>query len=129
MRIPLSSIVVKDRVRKDVGEIGSLVDSMRKHGQLSAVVVTPKHELIAGHRRLLAAQKLGWDAIEAVIAESTTQVARLEMELQENVLRKDFTPEELAGGYERLAKLMRPSLWARFCNFWRRLWDRLFGKD
>jgi len=129
VKIPVSSISVKDRVRQDLGEIDSLVDSMRKHGQLSAVVVTPKHRLIAGHRRLLAAQKLGWDAIEAVIVESSTEVARLEMELQENVLRKDFTSDELVSGYERLAKLMRPSFWKRLCSFFRRLWARLFGKD
>jgi len=129
MKVPVSSIVVKTRVRRDVGDIESLVDSMRKHGQLSAVVVTARHELIAGHRRLLAAQKLGWESIEAVIVDSTTDVTRLEMELQENVLRKDFTPEEMAEGYERLARLMRPSIWKRFCDFWRRVWNFLFRRN
>ena len=37
-----------------------------------------------------------------------TPAEKLEIELDENVHRKDFSPEELVNGYRRLDKLRRP---------------------
>ena len=102
-----------------MGDLASLMESMRKHGQLSPIVVTRQYELIAGHRRLESARQLGWQVVDIVIVDGDTPADRLEMELEENVHRKDFSPEELLEGYTRLQRLRRPKLTARVGNFFR----------
>ena len=65
--------------------------------------------------RLQAAKQLGWTNINAVILSNISDVDELEMELEENNQRKEFTDQELLEGYRRLEKLRNP-------GFWRRLW-------
>lgn len=126
MQVPLSSITVDQRVRKDIGDLTPLMQSMQAYGQLSPIVLTRQNALIAGHRRLLAAKKLGWYTVEAVYVDRDSDLERLEMELQENVHRKDFSPEELVEGYSRLEKLKKPRLSTRIADFVKRVWTRLF---
>jgi len=59
------------------------------------------YELIAGERRLRAAQKLGWTEIPAVVKEIDDQ-ALLSLALVENLQRTDLNPIEEAEGYQRL---------------------------
>ncbi|MBN1556781.1 MAG: ParB N-terminal domain-containing protein [Lentisphaerae bacterium] len=125
MQIPVNSIVVHERVRKDIGDLQPLMDSMTAHGQLNPIVITRTRELIAGRRRLLAARQLGWYTIEAVSVDRDSPVDKLAMELEENVHRKDFLPAELLEGYARLEKLRRPRLTMRLGRFFRRVWTRL----
>jgi len=126
MQCPVNSIVVKDRVRHDAGDLTSLMESMRDHGQLSPLVVTRGFELVAGFRRLESARRLGWQVIEVTIVDRDSPVDKLEMELEENVLRKDFSPEELLAGYARLERLRRPTVGMRIGNFFRRI-GKWFG--
>jgi len=128
MQVPISSITVEERVRKEIGDLSPLVESMQKYGQLSPLVLTRQNELIAGHRRLLAAKRLGWYTVDVTYVDRDSDVEKLEMELQENVHRKDFSPEELLQGYSRLEKLRRPSLARRLRDFFKRLMERLFSK-
>ena len=51
MQISVNSVVIKERVRTDVGDLTTLMDSMQSFGQMSPIMVTRKNELIAGHRR------------------------------------------------------------------------------
>ena len=60
MKVPLDAIVIRERVREEIGSLDSLMTSLDKHGQLNPVTITRDNELVAGHRRLLAAQELGW---------------------------------------------------------------------
>lgn len=108
MKIPVSSIKVKKRVRKDFGDIEGLMASMEKLGLITPVTINEKHELIAGGRRLEAARRLGWTEIEAVILRNRDKAAMLEMELEENLQRAGFTEEELEQGYAALKKLRNP---------------------
>ena len=55
MQIPIDSIRIPERVRQDLGNLDSLMDSLKRVGQLNPITVTPEYELIAGHRRLTAA--------------------------------------------------------------------------
>ncbi len=128
MKVPISDIVVKERVRQDIGDLSKLMESMQKHGQLNPINITRDNELIAGHRRLLSAKELGWTYIDALIVDRDTQVEKLQLELEENVLRKDFSPEELLAGYRRLEKLLRPRFTRRVANFFGNLFGRLFGR-
>ena len=130
MQIPIDSITVPERVRKDPGNLESLMASLKRVGLLNPILVTPSYELIAGYRRLTAAQELGWQSIEAEVAQAADEVRRLEMELEENVYRKDFTPEEILAGYRKLEALRHPSVGRRMRKaiaaffshlaFWRR---------
>lgn len=131
MQVPIESILVKDRVRRDLGDLEPLMSSLRRFGQMNPVIVTRDSELIAGHRRLESARRLGWDTIDAVSLDRVDEVRKLEMELEENVHRKDLSPEELLDGYTRLEKLKHPSFWTRIKRFLRRVFDRLFrrGRD
>ncbi len=128
MQISVNSVVVKERVRSDMGDLTTLMDSMQKFGQMSPIVVTRKNELIAGHRRLLSARRLGWYTIDAVVVDRDSPADKLEMELAENVNRKDFSPEELVEGFRRLEKLRRPSVGSRIRNFFGRVFGRLFRR-
>lgn len=128
MQLPVSAIRIEKRVRNDLGELGPLMESMRKHGQLNPVVITADDELIAGHRRLESARRLGWACVEAVRLDQLGPVEKLELEMDENILRKDLTPEEIREGNERLEKLRNPSLFTRIGAFFRRMWKKLFGR-
>ncbi len=128
MQISVNAVVIKERVRTEVGDLTSLMDSMQRFGQLNPIVVTRKNELIAGHRRLLSARRLGWYTIDAVVVERDDPADKLEMELAENVNRKDFSPEELLAGYRRLEKLRRPGVGTRVRRFFGRVFGRLFGR-
>ncbi len=113
MKVPVYDIIIKDRVRTDIGDLQPLMDSLQNHGQLNPVTLTRENELIAGHRRTLAARELGWKYIEAHIIDQSSEAEKLQLELEENVHRKDFSPEELLAGYRRLEKLLRPSIGTR----------------
>ena len=134
MQIPVDSITIPERVRKDPGNLESLMASLKRVGLLNPIVVSPTYELIAGFRRLSAARELGWQSVEAQVVQAADEIRRLEMELEENVYRKDFTPEEILEGYRKLEKLRHPSVGRRMRRaigaffsrlaFWRRR-----GKD
>lgn len=113
MLVPIKTIKVKKRVRKDLGDIESLMESLSKYGLLTPVAINKKHELIAGGRRLEAAKRLGWEQIEVVVINKTDKLSLLEMELEENIQRSDFTDVELANGYAKLEKLRNPNIFKR----------------
>ena len=87
-------------------DLGALEASMRANGLLQPITVradakTGGFELIAGERRLRAAQRLGWTEIPAVVRE-TDDRALLSLAIVENLQRTDLNPIEEAEGYQRL---------------------------
>jgi ParB family chromosome partitioning protein len=128
MQVSITSVTIKDRVRKDIGDLTSLMDSMRKYGQLTPILLTRQHELIAGHRRLLSAKQLGWYAIEATYVDREDEADKLEIELVENIQRKDFSTDELIDGLRKLDKLRRPGPVRRLVRFFHNLFARLFRR-
>ncbi|MCR5046571.1 MAG: ParB N-terminal domain-containing protein [Treponema sp.] len=116
MLVSIKDIKVKSRVRKDLGNLEDLKDSLRRYGLLNPITLNSKYQLIAGERRLEAAKAIGWTSINANIIENLTPLSQLEMELEENNQRKEFTDEELLEGYKRLARLRNPSLLRRIWN-------------
>jgi ParB family chromosome partitioning protein len=117
MLIALDSIIVKTRIRRDLGDIEGLMASLKKHGQLTPIILNRNNELISGFRRLQAAKRLGWKSIEAVILDRPSQQQKLEIEIEENVQRLDLSAEDLAEGLMRLHKLRQPGLLSRIWNF------------
>ncbi len=110
----IKGVAVRKRVRKSLGDLTPLAESLRKHGLMNPIVITPQHELIAGHRRLEAARQLGWETIPARIVDQTNVVELMELELDENIHRKSLNTDELADAYVRLDKLRNPTAWRRF---------------
>ncbi len=115
MQVMIKDVIVKRRIRVNLGNLNQLAESLRNHGQMNPIVITPKNELIAGHRRLEAAKKLGWQTIEAKIVGNISEADKIEMEIDENLQRRPLSPDELADGYSRLDRLRNP-------GFFRRLW-------
>jgi ParB family transcriptional regulator, chromosome partitioning protein len=126
MQLPIDSIRIKKRVRKDPGDLTPLANSLRKYGQLNPIVIDPDYELIAGFRRLAAAKRLGWGMIEAVIVETDSDVQKLEIELEENIQRRNLTSDEISDGINTIHRLLHPSLFMRVINFFKKLFSRLF---
>jgi ParB family transcriptional regulator, chromosome partitioning protein len=87
--------------------LAALGESIRLHGLLHPIVVQREgdtYSLVAGERRLRAAQLAGVSSIPAIVrpaAESSRH--QLEMALTENLLRTDLNPMEEAAAYARLS--------------------------
>ena len=128
MQLPIDSIRIRKRLRKDLGDLTPLVNSLRKYGQLSPILIDPDYELIAGHRRLEAAKKLGWNTIEVIIVESDSKLQKVELELEENIQRRNLSPDEISDGINAIHKLMNPNIFMRIINFFKKLFRLLFKK-
>ena len=107
MNIEISKIKVRKRIRREPGDISTLMNSMVKHGLINPIVINSKHELLAGHRRLQAARKLKWKTIEVKVVDASDRLDKLNIEMEENISRKDFTREELEAGLKLKAELER----------------------
>ena len=92
-------------------ELAELEASLRASGLLQPITVreapgstsgAPAYELIAGERRLRAAERLGWTEIAAVVRPVDDQTL-LTLALVENLQRSDLSALEEADGYQRLA--------------------------
>ena len=127
MQIPINDIIVKKRIRKEMGDIESLAESLKRCGQISPIVVSKKNVLIAGGRRLEAAKYLGWRTISAVVSESSGELERLELEVEENIQRRDFNMEEVAEATKKIYRLQNPGFFRRLFNALIRLFKRLFN--
>jgi ParB family chromosome partitioning protein len=129
VQVPLDEIIVKKRIRKDMGDIIALADSMKRYGQMNPIVLNNRNRLIAGGRRLEAARYLGWRTINAVVIDVNESLPMLEYEVEENLQRQNFTAEELAQAARRLNKLRNPGFFRRIWNALLRFFAKLFKKN
>lgn len=84
-------------VRKNIGPVDDLVVSMRSLGPLQPLLVTPDSRpdhflVVAGHRRLAAAQELGLRELPCVARDDVTPSEVLQMMLAENINRQALDP-------------------------------------
>ena len=94
-KMKISTIKIGNRFRKDFGDIESLATSISSKSLLHPIIVDDKtKELIAGERRLQAHKMLGLDEIEVKFMKDVDDVTRKEIEIEENLKRKDFTWQE-----------------------------------
>jgi ParB family transcriptional regulator, chromosome partitioning protein len=128
MKTMISGIKIGSRIRKDLGDIEVLKKSLEKHGLIHPVIINSKGELIAGFRRITAAQQLGWKEIETNVIDPPKEIDFLEMEMEENMARKDFTYEELMIGLEKKKKLLNPGFFGMIWNFLKKLFRLVFGR-
>jgi ParB family chromosome partitioning protein len=106
-QIKLTEIVADpDQPRRFFDEVAleELADSIREHGVLQPIVVTPYeggYQIVAGERRYRASIKAGLDKIPALIRTLSGQ-HKLELSLIENLQRRDLNVLETATAYMKL---------------------------
>lgn len=91
------------RTHFDEAEIADLCDSIRAHGILQPIIVRrveQRFQLVAGERRLRAAQMAGWERAPVQIR-SVTDREMAELAIVENVQRKDLNAIEKARSFQR----------------------------
>lgn len=108
--IPVSQIIrnpFQPRREFNAEELTELQESLKASGLLQPITVRRRNgkdgfELIAGERRLRAAQMLGWKEIPAIIKEIDDRTL-LTLALVENLQRADLNPIEEGEGYHQLS--------------------------
>jgi DNA repair protein RadA len=90
--VPIDSIKIGSRFRKDLGEIASFAENIREIGLLHPIVINQNRKLISGLRRIEAFKLLGKREIPAHIVNIDDIVKG---EISENTQRKDFSWEEI----------------------------------
>lgn len=110
MKVRIDSIIIGDRRREDMGDVQGLADSIAKYGLLHPVVMDDQNRLVAGGRRLAACKLLGWEEIEARHIGELTEKQLREIELEENLRRKDLTEIEKSRNMVKLVQVIREQI-------------------
>jgi len=96
--IPIVSVQVSTRIRKDPGDLTELADDLKKHGLINPITVMDcqngTYQLIAGLRRLEAAKLVQMPELRATVLSPMQAEEMLEIEIAENEQRLDFTTAE-----------------------------------
>ena len=117
LEVPIGAIEAnpeQPRTQFESAALAELARSVREHGVLQPLLVTelppepgaggeggPRYRLIAGERRLRAAQAAGLERVPVTVRESVAR-DQLELSLIENVQREDLNALEEARAYARL---------------------------
>lgn len=104
--IDLAKIKTLPQVRTefDSASLDELAKSIKQHGMLQPVLLRPEGDsfvVIAGERRLRAAELAGLKAVPALVGEVAEDQA-FEMQLVENIQREDLSLADTAAGVLRL---------------------------
>lgn len=99
MLIAIEKIKVSERIRKQTTKIDELAADIRKNGLINPITVMEvdggaRYQLLAGLRRLRAAQLLDWSHIESSVTQPKDAEAVLNIEYSENMQRETFTYSE-----------------------------------
>jgi hypothetical protein len=107
MQVAISSIKIPTttRIRINPGNLMELAENIKRYGMLHPIVVNEQMELIAGYRRLKAAESIGWTEVPvSVIAvksdnpllELAISLTEFDQQVSENVHRLNLAPLELS---------------------------------
>lgn len=99
-------------IRKDLGAgtedagLENLAESIKDKGLLNPLIVRRlddrTYELIAGQRRFLACQRLGWETIPAIIRDIDDSTDATILSLVENIHRADLNPIDKSKAYQKI---------------------------
>lgn len=104
--VPVSAILPDpDQPRKSLGSLEDLKASIKEHGIIQPIVISPFGEeqflIIAGERRFSAAKEMGLKTVPAIIR-TVDEHRRLEVQIIENIHRQELSPVEEAAAYRKL---------------------------
>lgn len=105
--VKIEEIHILERYRDDMGDIEELKESIQEKGILQPITLDSDMNLLAGCRRYTAAKSLGLTTIPALIREIDGEVDSREVELIENVHRKNFTWSEEAALIAEIDRLYK----------------------
>lgn len=105
MKIKLKDILIGERYRKEFLEIDKLAQSISRVGQILPIVIDENNLLIAGERRYKACQMLKLEEVEVIYRKDLTDIEKKEIEIEENIMRKQFTWQEEVTAKAQLHKL------------------------
>jgi ParB/RepB/Spo0J family partition protein len=109
--LPVGQVVETPEARNsrrgyDEGKLNELAASIREHGVLQPILVTPDadgYRVIAGNRRLKATIRAGLDTIPALIKTQVDEHRQFFLNLVENVQRVDLSGKERVEAIRLLA--------------------------
>jgi DNA modification methylase/ParB-like chromosome segregation protein Spo0J len=107
MEVKLEEVKVGERFRDKFEDIELLAESISKYGLIEPIVVDEEMVLIAGERRYKAHQLLKKEMIEIRFMKDLSELEKKEVELEENIQRKQFTWQEEVNAKDQLHKLKR----------------------
>ena len=104
LQVPVEQLVVSPiNVRRNIGDISELADSIREQGILEPLIVRPtsadNYEVIIGSRRLAAASELGMEVVPVVV-QRITDVEAIIRSLVENLQRGELSLDERVEAYK-----------------------------
>lgn len=123
--IAIADIIVEDRVRKEMGDIDALCNSIKEFGLIQPITISRAvttavgdttdgkalPRLVAGGRRLSACKRLGWITLQHgrdfIWREEESDLRRKSVEIEENLRRKELSWQEQVAGKQRLLELMQ----------------------
>ncbi len=100
------------RKQIDLEKVQELAQSVRTYGLLQPVIVRENqqdYELVAGHRRLMACEILGWSEIPAIVKRLSNS-GMATVALIENLQRENLTFLEEALAYEKFLQEFKPKV-------------------
>lgn len=81
-----------------------LMTSMADRGLLSPIIVRPlngRYQIVAGHNRVISAQRLGWETIDALVKHGMTDADAADVMVDTNFNQRDtILPSERAWGWK-----------------------------
>lgn len=109
------------------GQMMELQESIQKYGILNPLIVRPRpegvYEIISGHRRKFAAEKIGYRKVPVIIRMLNDDEAVISM-VDSNLQRKMIRPSEKAFAYKMKYEVIKREAGRRKCG----QVDQLFGK-
>lgn len=110
IRVNIDDIVIKSRIREDMGDLEELSRSIQDYGLLIPIMINKDHVLISGFRRLEACKMLGYSTIAALVMDVDDENGLFYLSCQENLCRKPLTPKELDKEIEKKMKIATSSM-------------------
>lgn len=109
--LSIDLVIVESRVRKDMGNLDELCNSISEVGLIQPIVITHDNVLLAGERRLRALRRLGIQTLlhakQFIYNDEVDDVKLKAIECEENLKRKAFTWQEEILAKKRLLELMQ----------------------
>ena len=105
--IEIAKIKIGSRQRDEIGDVIGLAENIKARGLLHPIIVDDDYNLCAGYRRLVAHGFLGRKTILARFWGTLNELERKQIELEENLKRKQLTWEEECKAIAELHELMQ----------------------
>ncbi|PJZ68500.1 chromosome partitioning protein ParB [Leptospira perolatii] len=123
MKIRVSDIRVRNRIRKDLGDLHGLRNSIQELGLLHPVIIDLDNTLVSGERRLECVRQLGWEYVDVRIVDVRSKKERILIEAEENNVRLPFTNEEQNRAQELLRRYSYSGIFGKLWAWLLDLWD------